>query len=384
MLNPYIYAILLKLKNKWGLTMIFAVMFGAMFIISIFGAWFISGRIRKYNKIKELGKKGIALSVVAPILLFALLCFIPKFGFAVTLIIFMHLLVALSLCVSAGFVIHKFLGKKRCHFAEDITAIYILVIYLGIGWFLAHHVFETSYTFETQKDLGQENLRVVQISDSHLGITLDGEDFAEYLQEIQGLNPDVVVITGDFVDDDSEKEDMLISCKALGELKTTYGVYFVFGNHDEGYFNSRSFSVDELRASLEENGVKILEDESVLINDSFYIIGRNDRSYTNRESMESLVSRLDKSKYMLVLDHQPSDFDAQAEANVDLVLSGHTHGGHIFPAGIIGVLMGSNDLAYGTEVRGNTVFEVSSGISGWAIPFKTGCISEYVVIDIKS
>ncbi len=362
--------------------MIFAVIFVVMFIISLLGIWFISNRIRKYDKLKTLGKKGIALSIVAPMLFFILLCLIPKFGFAVTLIIFMHILFALAVCVLCGIVIHKFFGKRRWHFAEDITAVSIVVIYLGIGWFLGHHVFQTNYTFETQKDLGQENLRVVQITDSHLSVTLDGEKFAKHLEEIQCLNPDVVVITGDFVDDDSEKEDMLKACKALGELKTTYGVYFVFGNHDEGYFNSRNFSAEELRLSLEENGVKILEDESVLINDSLYIIGRNDRSYPKRESMENLVSQLDKSKYMLVLDHQPNDFDAQADARVDLVLSGHTHGGHIFPAGIIGVLIGSNDCAYGTEVRGNTVFEVSSGISGWAIPFKTGAISEYVVIDI--
>ena len=85
---------------------------------------------------------------------------------------------------------------------------------------------------------------------------------------------------------------------------------------------------------------------------------------------------------MIMLDHQPNDYAAEEASGVDLVLSGHTHGGHIFPAGLLGVWMGANDKTYGYERRGGTDFFVTSGISGWVIPFKTGCISEYVVIDI--
>ena len=126
----------------------------------------------------------------------------------------------------------------------------------------------------------------------------------------------------------------------------------------------------------------VLEDESVLIDGRFYIIGRQDRSARNRADMADLVIGLDESIYSIVLDHQPNDYEAESAVGVDLVLSGHTHGGHIFPGGLIGLLSGANDMEYGTEVRGNTTFVVTSGISGWAIPFKTGCFSEFVVIDI--
>ena len=84
-----------------------------------------------------------------------------------------------------------------------------------------------------------------------------------------------------------------------------------------------------------------------------------------------------------MLDHQPNDYDAEAQSGADLVLSGHTHGGHMWPAGLIGLAMGSNDRVYGTETRGETTFVVTSGISGWAIPFKTGTHSEIVVIDVQ-
>ena len=100
--------------------------------------------------------------------------------------------------------------------------------------------------------------------------------------------------------------------------------------------------------------------------------------------MAELAAGLDPDKVSVVLDHQPNDYDAQAAAGVDYVLSGHTHGGHIFPAGIIGLLMGANDANYGVERRGNTTFVVTSGISGWAIPFKTGAKSEFVIMDIAA
>ena len=359
--------------------MFFGILFLLLAALSVFGICCLSKRICRYPLIKKLGRKGRILSLVLPIAFSVLLALVAN-GFN-AIIIILHLITALLLCILSGIIISAVTKRPRKYFAEDISAVLITAVYLFAGWFLANHVFETTYEFTTEKDLGA--LRVVQISDSHLGVTMDGKEFGEQIEKIQGTNPDVVVITGDFVDDDSLKEDMIIACEALGELKTTYGVYFIFDNHDEGYFNSRNFTVNELRENLEANEVKILEDETVLIDERFYIVGRKDRSAEEREDMLSLVAELDKSKYMIVLDHQPNDYAAESEANVDLVLSGHTHGGHIWPAGMIGVLIGSNDRAYGTETRGNTDFVVSSGLSGWAIPFKTGTISEYVVIDIN-
>ena len=159
-------------------------------------------------------------------------------------------------------------------------------------------------------------------------------------------------------------------------------VYFIYGNHDKGYFRYRNFTAAELETALTENGVIILEDESALVDGWYYVIGRQDRSIRSRAGMAELTAGLDESKYMILLDHQPNDYANEAASPVDLVLSGHTHGGHLFPAGQIGLMMGANDRRYGTEVRNGTVFVVTSGISGWAIPFKTGTFSEVVILDI--
>lgn len=262
------------------------------------------------------------------------------------------------------------------------AAIVITILYLTAGWYQAHYVVETGYVVNTEKNI--EGLKIVQITDSHIGATFDGAGFAEHMREIEKLQPDVVVLTGDFVDESTTKEDMELGCEAVGKIKTKYGIYFVYGNHDKGlYQSSRGFDAADLAAELEKNGIVILEDENVLINDSVYIIGRKDRVDAKRKSMPELIEGLDKSKYLLVLDHQPTDYEAQKEAEVDLVLSGHTHGGHLIPAGWIGEVAGFNCMTYGIREESDTTFIVSSGISGWAIPFKTGAISEYVVIDVK-
>lgn len=81
---------------------------------------------------------------------------------------------------------------------------------------------------------------------------------------------------------------MIQCCEALGKLKTKYGVYFSFGNHDKGYYDPsyRGYSGDDLIAELEKNNVNVLQDDTVLIDDRFYIIGRQDRS----EEMERAVT----------------------------------------------------------------------------------------------
>ena len=107
------------------------------------------------------------------------------------------------------------------------------------------------------------------------------------------------------------------------------------------------------------------------------------KEFLTQQSQRLMVSDKQKNKFMIVMDHQPNDYEKEKNFLVDLVLSGHTHGGHLFPAGFVGLLMGANDKVYGHEKIENTDFIVTSGISGWAIPFKTGAISEYVVIDVK-
>ena len=259
---------------------------------------------------------------------------------------------------------------------------------LGWGWYCDHHVWRTEYSLTTAKNI--PDLKILMFADSHVGATFGADGFAKHVEVMKEENADAVFIVGDFVDDGTTKEDMIAACRTLGELKTPYGVYFVFGNHYKGYYGSsyRGFSGQELIDELEKNGVVVLRDEAFLVADDFYFIGRRDFSEIKerrgyRQTMVELLQTLDQSKYMVVLDHQPTDYDNQAKAGVDLVLSGHTHGGQLFPFNQVGKWIGANDLIYGHEKRNKTDFIVTSGLSDWAIKFKTGTKSEFVMLYIR-
>ena len=339
-------------------------------------------RFHSFSFIRALDEKSRVLAWLAALLPLLLTgVFWLRFNVTTLFVVLLHLMAAFLLCGLVFFLIRKLGIISVPYDLEGAAAILLTIVYLGFGWYNGHHVSQTDYRVETAKDI-KRDYRIVEIADSHFGITQTGETFTREMQRVHSLNPDAVVIVGDFVDDDSDRADMIEACKALGELKTTFGVFFVYGNHDNGYYKYRNFDSQELRAELEKNGVTILTDESVLLDDSLYLVGRRDRSDRGRASIDELMAGLDGTKYAVVLDHQPNDFDAEAAAGADLVLCGHTHGGHIFPAGQIGLLMGANDAVYGVSKRGDTSFVVTSGISGWAIPFKTGTFSEFVVIDL--
>lgn len=270
-------------------------------------------------------------------------------------------------------------------YPAGIAAIIVSVLWLGMGWYFAHHVYQTNYVVETEKELGTESFRIVGFADSHVGTTFHWQGFSEYIEEMNAQNPDIVVIAGDFVDDDTTVEDMVKCCEALGNLKTRYGVYYVFGNHDKGYYRGThgGFTAAELVENLEKNGVIVLQDQVVPITGNIYVMGRQDREKRDRADMMTMMQQVPEGDYVIVLDHQPGDYQNQAAAGADLVLSGHTHGGQLIPITYMGEWTGLNDKTYGYETRERTGFMVTSGISDWAIKFKTGCISEYFVIDVK-
>ena len=339
--------------------------------------------IRKIYKLKYLEKVKNKLLRVG----ISVLCLVPivlLFNFVNVIVIYIHLIIFVGLVDLVFYFINKNIPKKKKVFSYEnkfFLSVGLTTIYLCIAAFLAYNVWETKYEVYTNKDINGGRFRVAQISDSHVGTTFDGKGLQKYIDRINKTNPDIVVITGDFVDDDTTREEMIDACNSLGTLKTKYGVYFVYGNHDNGYYNYRNFKGSDLVNELNKNKVTVLLDQVQEINNNIYVIGREDKSQPRKEISE-LVKDLDKNKYMIDLNHQPNDYDNESKAKVDLVLSGHTHGGQLFPLGYVGLIIKANDALYGMKKIDNTTFIVNSGISGWEITFKTGTKSEYTVIDI--
>ena len=356
-----------------------------MLLVSGGGAVYLVRGVHRFSFLKKLGEKHRLLSWIAAVLLLSLTGLFALINTWSVIVVLIHLFIFWLCADIIAAVYRKVSGRDRVRNYAGAAAIAFTAVYLGIGWYLAHSIVIRNYTFSSPKLTGK-NIRAVLIADSHVGITFDGKGFEEQIDRISGLEPDIVLIAGDFVDDDTDKADMTASCAALSKLRPKYGTYFSFGNHDKGYSSYRGYTGDDLKEQLIASGVTVLEDESVLVDDTFYIIGRQDKSEEqkggSRASMEELLSTTDRTKYSIVLDHQPNSYEEEAAAGADLVLSGHTHGGHLFPAGYIGLAFGANDRVYGTERRGSTDFLVTSGISGWAIPFRTGCRAEIAVIDI--
>lgn len=361
--------------------------FLAVILCFALGIAFLVWQIARLIQKSAHCKKGISV-LWAALLLGAFIAVLwAAMDFINCIIVVLHLLLIWMLFNAGAWLLSR-CGRKCDSVITALAALAVTALYLAGGWHAAHHVVATQYCLKTEKNV--TDLRIIQISDSHLGTLFHADKLTEYLEEIQKQNPDVVLITGDFVDDSTSREDMLAGCEALKILQPTYGTYFVYGNHDRGYYseNRRGWTNRELEKGLTDAGVVILQDEAVPVGNDFYIVGREDYSVVEaggtRMTPESLLKNLNHEKYIIVLDHQPKDYAEEAAAGADLVISGHTHGGQLIPITYVGEWMGVNCRTYGMEQKGDTVFEVSSGIGDWAILFKTGCKSEYVIFDLVS
>ena len=351
-----------------------------MFILLISFILFILGILYICKSLRNFGIK----RKLTPYIIVILFCLLLTILLNITtmIIIVIHYLVVWILIDLIFYIIKKVTKKNIKNYLPGLITIIFVTIYIGYGIYNVYDVKKTNYTFTSNKI--NNNYTIAVISDSHMGTTFNALKFKEHLNEIEKNNIDMLLVVGDFVDDGTTKEEMIKASKFLGEVKTKYGVYFSHGNHDKGYYKEkRGYNSQDLENELTKNNVKVLKDESTLINDEIYLTGRKDYEDRSRLSIDNLVSKLDKNKYIIVLDHQPVDYDNEEKSNVDLVLSGHTHGGQLIPINYMNTMLSENDSVYGYKKINNTNFIVTSGISDWELKIKTGCISEYVIINLN-
>lgn len=252
-----------------------------------------------------------------------------------------------------------------------------------------HQVRVQEYTVATEKDIRQEGYTVAFLSDLHFDTAMNEEQMAEHCRDIEAWEPDVVILGGDIVDEASTLEQVQAAFARLGQIDSAYGVYYVYGNHDKGtYSRDCDFTVEELAETIESAGVHILEDDTVQLNEELYLTGRRDRSDAAsaevvRLSPQELVEEIPSGSYGILADHQPREMEENAAAGYDLMLSGHTHGGQMWPVGLITELFDKGTVNYGQETFGDMELIVSSGIAGWGYPLRTGKHSEYVIVHIQ-
>ena len=263
-----------------------------------------------------------------------------------------------------------------------VPAVATMLIF-AYGYWNMTKVKETKYEIFTSKLIRDDGYRIAMISDLHYGLSLDSEQLQQICNEIENEKPDLVVLCGDIVDEATTLSEMKEVLKIIGNIKSAYGTFYVYGNHDKNnYSNKRYYSEQELSDELTKNKITILQDDTYLINNEFLIVGREERS-SYRQSSEELFSNINKEDFILILDHQPCDLDLNDKIGGDLQLSGHTHGGQLWPMGLISDVIGVNEMNYGYKKLNNLPVITSSGIAGWGSPIRTEGNSEYVIIDVK-
>jgi len=231
------------------------------------------------------------------------------------------------------------------------------------------------------KDLGFKELTIVQLSDVHIGNTIGKAFLQECVERINALKPDIVVITGDLVDRkiDDAKEEL----QPLKDLRSTFGTYFVLGNHE--YYHGAEAIADY----MPEVGVTPLLNDSVRISDgnnTINLVGLNDiqsiRFNTLLIDTKRAFKGVDTTKPTILLSHQPKSIEFVKDEQYDLMLSGHTHGGQIFPFGFL-VMLQQPYLAGLHALSTTKQIFVSRGTGYWGPPVRVFAPSEISVLTLR-
>lgn len=232
----------------------------------------------------------------------------------------------------------------------------------------------TEIPIEVNKPLiGKDSLKIVGISDLHLGYTVGKKEFEKWVDLINAENPDLVIIAGDIVDNGTRP---LIEWDIASSFrKIEAPIYTCLGNHE--YISG----IQESLGFIEESEIHLLRDSYIEIDSCLYIVGRDDITNKRRKSIEELTTNLDKSKPVIMLDHQPFHLAETEQAGIDIQFSGHTHRGQVWP--ISRITDAIYEVSHGHKRKGNSHIIVSSGIGLWGGKFRIGTQSEYVVITLK-
>ncbi len=220
-------------------------------------------------------------------------------------------------------------------------------------------------------------LRVVQMSDLHTGLYIHEETLKRWVALANAQRPDLVVITGDFVDRFSLNPLPGLG-RALAKLRAPLGVWGVWGNHDRWRFRD----IGPLLRTLQSANIRILNNDGVRLRDDLYLAGVDD-VLEGSPNLRRALQNLPENASSLLMLHNP-DFLPHVPTRVGLTLSGHTHGGQI-KAPLYGAIFTSSD--YGKRYAEGWVKEnayVSRGLGVTVLPFRLDCPPELVVMDLES
>lgn len=264
------------------------------------------------------------------------------------------------------------------------------------GIFNARNIKVNEYSVTVNKSCGSDkHLKAVLVADLHMGYAIGVDHITNMVEKINQQDADIVIIAGDIFDNSYDGMDDPEGIKAqLRSIKSKYGVYAVYGNHDIDEKILMGFTFDwggkqlhneKMTNFMKECNIKLINDESVLINDEFYLVGRRDTDKPGTEDgtraeISALTKDLDKTKPIFVLSHEPDELQKTADAGADIDFSGHTHDGQLFPGNLTIGLFWENPC--GLIKKDNMYSIVTSGVGVYGTFMRVGTDAEICSVDI--
>ena len=247
---------------------------------------------------------------------------------------------------------------------------------LGYGYYNYRHPKINTVNITLTKPLtdNRRPIKIVAVSDIHLGNGTGKTSLKQYVKMINGQNPDLILIGGDLIDNSVIPLYAENMAEELTELKAPLGIYMVPGNHE--YISG----IDKSIQFMQNTPIQLLRDSVVTLPCGIQLIGRDDRSNARRLPLQKLMARIDKSKPVILLDHQPYQLAESQAAGIDLQFSGHTHHGQVWPMNWVTDHL--YEQSHGYRQWENSHIYVSSGLSLWGPPFRIGTESEMVVLQL--
>lgn len=295
-------------------------------------------------------------------------------------VLFLLFCTAIIYDISRVLISHAPISHKRRNFFKkslDISSFAIAVTLTARSLYEAKTV-EFEKVVIKIKNL-KHPYKIVQLSDLHIGALIDAEFIKNIVKRINVLKPDIVVITGDLVDIDISKASSTLG--ELKQLKSKYGTYFIVGNHE--YFHG----IDKIINEVKSLGIRVLENENVYIGEDgvgFNLAGVYDVfGYRVQNHMPDLYKALSNKKNSptVLLAHQPRYIEEVTDG-VDLMLSGHTHGGQLYPFRFL-VKLQQPYISGLHQHTQNLQIYVNKGTGFWGPPMRLGASSEITEITIE-
>lgn len=241
------------------------------------------------------------------------------------------------------------------------------------------HIYNRQPEYVTLKtDEVSKPVKLIFFADLHYPNANNERILTDITKDFKEEKPNALIMGGDIIDEMSSKKDIEDCFRIIGNLTDSFPVYYVFGNHD-----TKNISAESLRKILEKNNIQILEDSYEKL-DGITLIGRKDKTDKSRLNSKEILKNADEDEFVVLFDHQPLDITENAQSQkVDVMLSGHTHGGQMFPLNLFMQLLPKNKQIDGIKKFENMTSIVSSGITGWGYPVRTQSESEYIVLEIE-